>query len=59
MGYGLGVAHLGGVGIIKTLDFKRPIYRQIAAYGHFGRTDIDLPWEKPDKIEELKKEAKE
>lgn len=46
-------------GIIKTLDLKRPIYRQIAAYGHFGRTDIDLPWEKPDKIEELKKEAKE
>lgn len=46
-------------GIIKTLDLKRPIYRHIAAYGHFGRTDIDLPWEKPDKIEELKKEAKE
>lgn len=46
-------------GIIKTLDLKRPIYRQIAAYGHFGRTDIDLPWEKPDKIEELKKEVKE
>ena len=46
-------------GIIKTLDLKRPIYRQIAAYGHFGRTYIDLPWEKPDKIEELKKEAKE
>ena len=42
-------------GIIDTLDLKRPIYKQTAAYGHFGRTDIDLPWEKLDKVEELKK----
>lgn len=42
-------------GIIKMLDLRRPIYRQTAAYGHFGRTDIDLPWEKLDKAEELKK----
>ncbi len=43
--------------IIKDLDLRRPIYRQTAAYGHFGRTDIDLPWEKTDKAEILKKEA--
>ncbi|MCB4967403.1 methionine adenosyltransferase domain-containing protein, partial [Streptococcus mutans] len=42
-------------GIIKMLDLKRPIYRQTAAYGHVGRTDIDLPWEKLDKTEDLKK----
>ena len=42
-------------GIIDTLYLKRPIYCQTAAYGHFGRTDIDLPWEKLDKVEELKK----
>ncbi len=41
-------------GIIQTLDLKRPIYKQIAAYGHFGRTDLDLPWEKLDKVDELK-----
>lgn len=41
-------------GIIKMLDLKRPIYRQTAAYGHMGRTDIDLPWEKLDKVEALK-----
>ena len=41
--------------IIKNLGLRRPIYRQVAAYGHFGRTDIDLPWEKTDKVEELKK----
>ena len=41
-------------GIIETLDLKRPIYSKTAAYGHFGRTDIDLPWEKLDKVEELK-----
>ena len=41
--------------IIKTLDLRRPIYRQVAAYGHFGRTDIELPWEKLDKVEEIKK----
>ncbi|UWV46833.1 methionine adenosyltransferase [Acetivibrio thermocellus] len=44
-------------GIIKTLDLRRPIYKQTAAYGHFGRTDIDLPWERTDKAEELRKEA--
>ena len=42
-------------GIIKTLDLRRPIYKQTAAYGHFGRTDVDLPWEKLDKVEDLKK----
>ena len=40
--------------IISRLDLRRPIYRQTAAYGHFGRTDIDLPWERLDKVEELK-----
>lgn len=40
--------------IIKKLDLRRPIYRQVAAYGHFGRTDIDVPWEKTDKAEALK-----
>ncbi len=42
-------------GIIKMLDLRRPIYRQTAAYGHFGRNDLDLPWEKLDKVEELKR----
>ena len=42
-------------GIIKMLDLRRPIYRQTAAYGHFGRNDLDLPWEKLDKVEDLKK----
>jgi S-adenosylmethionine synthetase len=44
-------------GIIKALDLRRPIYRQIASYGHFGRTDLDLPWEKTDKAQELRKLA--
>ena len=44
-------------GIISRLNLRRPIYRQTAAYGHFGRTDVDLPWEKLDKVEELKKAA--
>ncbi len=43
--------------IIKRLDLRRPIYRQTAAYGHFGRTDLDLPWERLDQVETLKKEA--
>jgi len=43
--------------IIRTLDLRRPIYRQTACYGHFGRDDLDLPWEKTDKAELLKKEA--
>jgi len=42
-------------GIIKMLDLRRPIYKQTAAYGHFGRNDLDLPWEKTDKVETLKK----
>ncbi|WP_143463919.1 methionine adenosyltransferase [Levilactobacillus enshiensis] len=45
-------------GIIKMLDLKRPIYKQTAAYGHFGRTDIDLPWEHLDKVEALKAAVK-
>jgi S-adenosylmethionine synthetase len=46
-------------GIIKMLDLRRPIYRQTAAYGHFGRTDIDLPWERLDRVEALKQGALE
>ena len=42
-------------GIIKMLDLRRPIYKQTAAYGHFGRNDLDLPWEKLDKADDLKK----
>ena len=44
-------------GIIKSLDLRRPIYKQTAAYGHFGRTDLDLPWERTDKADILKAEA--
>ncbi|ALS24493.1 MULTISPECIES: methionine adenosyltransferase [Paenibacillus] len=44
-------------GIIKMLDLRRPIYKQTAAYGHFGRTDVDLPWERTDKAELLKADA--
>ncbi|KSU83584.1 MULTISPECIES: methionine adenosyltransferase [Fictibacillus] len=44
-------------GIIKMLDLRRPIYKQTAAYGHFGRTDVELPWEKTDKAEALKEQA--
>jgi S-adenosylmethionine synthetase len=43
--------------IIKNLDLRRPIYKQVAAYGHMGRTDLNVPWEKTDKVEELKKLA--
>ncbi len=43
--------------IIRDLDLRRPIYRQLAAYGHFGREDLDLPWEKTDKADMLRKEA--
>ncbi len=43
--------------IIKTLDLRRPIYRQVAALGHIGRTDVDLPWEKTDRVEDIKKAA--
>ena len=45
-------------GIIETLDLRRPIYASTAAYGHFGRSDLDLPWEKLNKVEELKKELR-
>ncbi len=44
-------------GIIKQLDLRRPIYRKVAAYGHFGRTDLDLPWERTDKAEVLRGDA--
>ncbi|MFB1080347.1 methionine adenosyltransferase [Jeotgalibacillus sp. JSM ZJ347] len=44
-------------GIIKMLDLRRPIYKQTAAYGHFGRNDLDLPWERTDKADALKQEA--
>lgn len=49
---------LSPAGIINTLDLRRPIYRQVAALGHIGRTDIDLPWEKTDRVEDIKKAAK-
>ena len=45
-------------GIIKMMDLRRPIYKQTASYGHFGRSDLDLPWERLDKVEELKAELK-
>ncbi|WP_251548234.1 methionine adenosyltransferase [Limosilactobacillus caecicola] len=48
------VFDLRPAGIIEMLDLKRPIYKQTAAYGHFGRTDVDLPWEKLDKVDQLK-----
>jgi len=44
-------------GIINMLDLRRPIYQQTAAYGHFGRTDVDLPWERTDKVEVLRQQA--
>jgi S-adenosylmethionine synthetase len=44
-------------GIIKKLNLRRPIYRQTAAYGHFGRTDLNVPWEDTDMAETLRKEA--
>jgi len=46
-------------GIIRSLDLRRPIYRQTAAYGHFGRTDIDLPWERTDKADQLRQALSE
>lgn len=45
--------------IIRDLNLRRPIYRQLAAYGHFGRAELNLPWERTDKVEDLKKAAKE
>lgn len=47
--------NLSPAGIIKELDLRRPIYKQLAAYGHMGRMDLDVPWERLDKVEELKK----
>ena len=40
--------------LIRDLDLRRPIYRQVAAYGHFGRADLDLPWERTNRVQELK-----
>ena len=48
---------LSPAGIIRTLDLRRSIYKQVAALGHIGRTDIDLPWEKLDRVDDIKKEA--
>jgi S-adenosylmethionine synthetase len=45
------------LGIVKALDLQRPIYHQTATYSHFGREDLDLPWERTDRAEILKKEA--
>jgi S-adenosylmethionine synthetase len=44
-------------GIIKSLDLRRPIYKQTAAYGHFGRTGKDFTWERTDKAEQMRKDA--
>jgi S-adenosylmethionine synthetase len=43
--------------IIKSLDLRRPIYRQTAAYGHFGRPELDLPWERTDRVDDLRSAA--
>jgi S-adenosylmethionine synthetase len=43
--------------IIQSLDLRRPIYKQVAAYGHFGRNDLDLPWERSDKAAKLRADA--
>ena len=43
--------------IIRTLDLRRPLYRQVAAYGHFGRPDLDLPWERTDRAAALRRAA--
>ena len=50
----LKVFDLSPGGIIRTLDLRRPIYKQTAAYGHFGRNDLDLPWERLDRVDALK-----
>jgi S-adenosylmethionine synthetase len=54
----LRVFDLSPSGIIRMFDLRRPIYRQTASYGHFGRTDIDLPWEREDKVTALQNEAR-
>ena len=43
--------------IIRDLELRKPMYKQVAAYGHFGRNDLDLPWERTDKADTLRKEA--
>ncbi|HEY8641292.1 MAG TPA: methionine adenosyltransferase domain-containing protein, partial [Candidatus Dormibacteraeota bacterium] len=48
---------LSPLGIIKELNLRRPLYRQVACYGHFGRTDLELPWEQTPRLEELKAEV--
>ena len=60
LAYAIGLAHpvrdcfaLRPAAIIRRLDLRRPIYRQTAAYGHFGRADLDLPWEKTDMVQDL------
>ena len=53
-----GIFDLRPAGIIKMLDLRRPIYKQTSSYGHFGRNDLDLPWERLDKVDELKKATK-
>ena len=45
--------------LIRNLDLRKPIYRQVAAYGHFGRNDLDLPWERLNKVEEIKNSLKQ
>ncbi len=52
-----GLFDLRPAGIIKMLDLRRPIYKATAAYGHFGRTDVDLPWEQTDKADALREQA--
>ena len=52
------VFDLRPLAIIRDLDLRRPIYRQTAAYGHVGRTDLDLPWEKTDRVDVLKNAIK-
>ena len=49
---------LSPIGIIHMLNLRRPIYKQISAYGHFGRNDLDLPWERTDRVDLLKQLAK-
>ena len=45
--------------IIRDLDLRKPIFQQVASYGHFGRDDLDLPWERLDKVKEIKKISKQ
>jgi len=52
-----GIGFIGAGAIIRDLNLRRPIYRKTAAYGHFGRTDIDAPWENTDKADELREAA--